>query len=172
MTEPRWLDREEMAAWLPLLRLVHLLPQALDKQLRVEAGISHGYYSVLATLSAARDQTLPMGELARLTLSNPSRLTHAVSVMEKKGWISRQQCSDDRRIQFASLTDAGRELLVRIAPGHVAEVRRVVFDGLDRGQVGQLRAIALSMLASLDGVDEVASLAELEGLHASEPGPE
>ena len=28
MTE--WLDEDEMAAWLPLIRIVHALPQALD----------------------------------------------------------------------------------------------------------------------------------------------
>src|SRR3712207_8247722 len=41
VSDPRWLDEEEMAAWLPLVQLVHLLPQALDKQLREGAGISH-----------------------------------------------------------------------------------------------------------------------------------
>lgn len=162
--EPRWLDDEEMAAWLPLLRLVDLLPQALDRQLRTEAGISHAYYGVLAVLSAAPDQTLTMGELARMTLSNPSRLTHAVGVMEQKGWIERRQCTDDRRSQFASLTAAGQELLDRIAPGHVAEVRRVVFDALEREQVGQLRAIAKAMLGVLDPGHDVARLETLEGV--------
>ena len=57
----RWLDEEEMAAWLPLLRVVQLLPQAMDRQLRQEAGIGHAYYQVLATLSAQPERTLSMG---------------------------------------------------------------------------------------------------------------
>lgn len=161
---PHWLDDEEMAAWLPLLRLVQLLPQALDKQLRAEAGISHAYYSVLAVLSAAEDRTLGMGELARLTLSSPSRLTHAVSVMEERGWLTRRQCTDDKRAQFATLTDAGVAVLERIAPGHVAEVRRTVFDRLDRDQVRQLRQIALAMLGELDGKGGIDLLQRLEGV--------
>ncbi|WP_278258076.1 hypothetical protein [Nocardioides convexus] len=60
MTE--WLDEEEMAAWLPLIRIVQALPQALDKRLREEAGIPHNYYGMLATLSARPDRTLTMGE--------------------------------------------------------------------------------------------------------------
>ena len=52
MTEeqPRWLSDEEMDAWLSLVRVMHLLPQQLDRQLREEAGISHVYYQILAML--------------------------------------------------------------------------------------------------------------------------
>ena len=62
---PRWLSDDEMAAWLPLVRLLGLLPQALDRQLREEAGISHVYYQLLALLSAEPDDALRMSELAR-----------------------------------------------------------------------------------------------------------
>ena len=37
--EPRWLDEAEMQAWLRLLRVVMLLPGALDRQLRQDAGL-------------------------------------------------------------------------------------------------------------------------------------
>jgi DNA-binding MarR family transcriptional regulator len=147
----RWLDEREMAAWLPLLRVVQLLPQALDRQLRREAGIGHAYYQVLATLSAQPDRTLAMGELARLTATSPSRLSHAVAAMEERGWVARRPCPTDRRIQYAVLTDDGITLLERIAPGHVAEVRRVVFDRLDGAEVDQLRSIALAVLGPPDG---------------------
>ena len=147
----RWLDEEEMAAWLPLVRVVHLLPQALDKQLRQEAGIGHAYYQVLATLSAQPERTLGMGELARLAATSPSRLSHAVAAMEERGWVTRRPCPTNRRIQYATLTDAGLSLLESVAPGHVAEVRRLVFDRLPREEVPRLRALALRLLAGLDG---------------------
>ena len=70
--EPRWLDDQEMATWLPLIRLLYQLPQALDRQLREEMGISHTWYSMLAVLSAAPDRTLSMGELSRLSMASPS----------------------------------------------------------------------------------------------------
>ena len=65
--QPRWLDDEEMAAWLPLVRLLTTLPNALDTQLREEAGISHLYYQVLVMLSATSEGALRMSELARST---------------------------------------------------------------------------------------------------------
>jgi DNA-binding MarR family transcriptional regulator len=140
--EPRWLGEQEMAAWLPLVRLVTLLPQALDRQLREEAGISHVYYQVLAMLSAAPGGQLRMSELARSTAVSASRLSHAVASLEARGWVQRGACADDARGQVARLTADGRAMLYRTAPGHVAEVRRLVFDRLTPEQVDQLRLVA------------------------------
>ena len=95
--EPRWLDEAEMAAWLPLVRLVTLLPQRLDGQLREDAGIGHVYYQILAMLSQARDQHLRMSELAGLTAISPSRLSHAVAALEDRGWVTRCPAATDRR---------------------------------------------------------------------------
>jgi DNA-binding MarR family transcriptional regulator len=142
---PRWLSDEEMAAWLPLVRFVHLLPQALDRQLREEAGISHVYYQILAMLSQAPDGAMRMSELARLTSTSTSRLSHAVAALEDRGWVTRSSCPTDRRGQLAELTAAGRREVERTAPGHVAEVRRRVFDVLDDGELAQLRALAAKL---------------------------
>ena len=40
-------------------------------------------------------------------------------------------------------------MLARTAPGHVAEVRRLVFDPLTPDQVAQLRALATEVSAAL-----------------------
>ena len=143
--EPQWLDDDEMAAWLSLIAVIYKLPQALDQQLRREVGISHTYYSMLATLSAQPDHTLSMGDLARLTFTSPSRLTHAVDSLEKRGWVTRRPCPTNRRVQYATLTEEGVETLRRTAPFHVAEVRRRVFDRLTREQVHQLRDVARAL---------------------------
>jgi DNA-binding MarR family transcriptional regulator len=144
--EPRWLDEAEMAAWLPLVRLVTLLPQRLDGQLREDAGIGHVYYQILAMLSQARDEHLRMSELAGLTAISPSRLSHAVAALEDRGWVTRCQAAPDRRGQLTRLTPAGRAAVEQIAPGHVAEVRRLVFDRLTSDEVGQLTGIAAKLL--------------------------
>lgn len=148
---PRWLSEREQAAWLPLVTVLGLLPQALDRQLREEAGIPHAYYQVLAVLSAAPGQAVRMSELARLTATSTSRLSHAVASLEQRGWVERGPCPDDRRGQLARLTAAGQQVLVETAPGHVAEVRRVVFDRLSPDDVEQLRALATTLL---DGLTE------------------
>lgn len=149
-TETRWLDDQEMAAWLPLVRLVQVLPHALDRRLREEVGISHAYYSMLAMLSEAPGRTLGMGELARQTGTTPSRLSHAVTALEARGWVVRRPCPTDRRVQHATLTDAGFAVLEEVAPRHVAQVRELVFDQLTRAQVAELARIGERLLAGLE----------------------
>lgn len=148
-TEPRWLTDAEMAAWLPLVALVTKLPQALDRQLRAEAGISHVYYQILAMLSAAPQRRLPMSTLAAATGTSLSRLSHAVGSLEAKGWVDRCVGDRDARVQVAVLTDAGQHLLEEIAPDHVAEVRRRVFDRLTPAEVDTLRRIATKLVDGL-----------------------
>jgi DNA-binding MarR family transcriptional regulator len=148
--EPRWLRGDEPQAWLALATLMTTLPSALDKQLREQAGISHAYYLILAMLSAAPGRGMRMAELARRSGTSPSRLSHAVSSLEERGWVERRPCPQDGRGQIAVLTDAGQQRLVEIAPSHVEEVRRRVFDHLTPEQVRQLGSIAGTLAAALD----------------------
>lgn len=139
--EPQWLDADERAAWLELSSVIIRLPAALDTQLRRESGLSHFEYTVLAGLSEQSDRTIRMSELAVLADGSLSRLSQVVSRLERRGLVRRTPDPEDRRATLAVLTDDGWDTLVATAPGHVAEVRRLVFDPLTRAQVGQLRAI-------------------------------
>lgn len=144
--EPRWLSEQERAAWLALVRVVVQLPAALDRQLREDAGIPHAHYQVLAMLSDAPGQAVRMSELARVTGTSPSRLSHAVAGLEQRGWVRRRPCPGDGRGQVAGLTDAGRALLEQVAPGHVEQVRRLVFDPLTEQEVAELAALTAKLL--------------------------
>ena len=144
--EPRWLSEAETAAWLPLVRLVPLIPQRLDGQLREDAGVGHVHHQILAMLSQARDQQLRMSELAGLTAISPSWLSHAVTALEDRDWVTRCPAATDRRGQLARFTSAGQAAVEQIAPGHVVEVRRLVFDRLTPEEVDQLTRIATTLL--------------------------
>jgi DNA-binding MarR family transcriptional regulator len=151
--EPQWLTDTERAAWANLVRVIMLLPGALDRQLRDSAGIPHAYYGILARLSAEPGRALRMTELARHADTTTSRLSHAVDTLEQRGWIERHPCPTDKRGQVARLTDAGMALLQAAAPGHVAEVRRLVFDHLTADDVERLRAVTAKLLPALTGDD-------------------
>lgn len=138
----RWLSDEEQLAWRAFLRGVTAVYDALERQLQQDSGMPHAYYQVLAMLSESPGRTLRMSELAALTTSSASRLSHAVARLEEKGWVRRAKHPTDRRGALAVLTDAGWDAVVAAAPGHVAAVRAAVFDRLDPEQVAQLRAIS------------------------------
>jgi DNA-binding MarR family transcriptional regulator len=97
-------------------------------------------------LSEAPERSLRMTELASLTNSSQSRLSHAVARLEETGWVRRTRCATDKRGQTATLTDAGYEVVVAAAPGHVAAVRETLFDRLTPEQVRQLADICTAVL--------------------------
>jgi DNA-binding MarR family transcriptional regulator len=144
--EPRWLDDDEQRAWRSFLRAAAGIDDALDRQLQRDSGMPHAYYQVLAMLSEAPERTLRMSQLAELTTSSPSRLSHAVARLEEKGWVRRERHPTDRRGALAVLTDAGLVAVRAAAPGHVSAVRDAVFDRLAPEQVAQLRAISERLL--------------------------
>jgi len=150
VTDDGWLTENQLDAWLAFQAATTLLESALDRQLQRDSGLPHAYYLILAMLSDVPGRTLRMSDLAVMTQSSQSRLSHAVSRLERNGWIRRIPCPDDRRSTLARLTDAGFDVLAAAAPGHVGTVRRHLFDRLTPEQVGQLREISAVILHGLD----------------------
>jgi DNA-binding MarR family transcriptional regulator len=140
-----WLDDEEQTAWRGLLAVIATLERDLDAQLRRDSGMPHAYYMVLVALEEHRQDGCRMSTLAELTLSSQSRVSHAVARLEERGWVRRERSDADGRGTLARLTDDGARALREAAPGHVAQVRRTVFDHLSRDQVHQLAAIAAAI---------------------------
>jgi DNA-binding MarR family transcriptional regulator len=63
----RWLDDDELRAWLKLAGVMLKLSPALDSQLQRDFDLTHFDYLCLAMLSESDDRTLPMSELAART---------------------------------------------------------------------------------------------------------
>jgi DNA-binding MarR family transcriptional regulator len=154
----RWLDDEEMAAWIRLAAVLELLPGVLDSQLRRDADLTHFEYFVLAMLSEAPERTLRMSALAARTNATLPRLSHVISRLEERGLVERFPCPGDGRATNARLTEPGWDKVVATAPGHVENVRSNVIDVLTREQVHELAAIADAILQKVDAKGLVASL--------------
>jgi DNA-binding MarR family transcriptional regulator len=150
LVDTRWLDEDEMTAWLRLVGVVELLPGVLDTQLRREAGLTHYEYYVLAMLSEAPKRTLRMTALAQRTNATLPRLSHVVKRLEDRGLVERFPCPEDARATNARLTAAGWTKIKATAPGHVDTVRRHVIDVLTPEQISQLAEISGAILASVD----------------------
>ncbi|ASN22452.1 MarR family winged helix-turn-helix transcriptional regulator [Arthrobacter sp. YN] len=151
--EPRWLSEEERATWRAFASVLFRLPVALDNQLQREAGLSHFEYTVMAALSEAPECTLRMSNLAALAESGLPRLSQVVGRLEKRGWISRTADPADGRSTLATLTEQGWDKVVETAPGHVEEVRRLVFDSLTKAQQKRLHEISRRIMKTIDPED-------------------
>ena len=138
MEPTRWLSAEEQNTWRAYLDATRLLLQALDRQLTRDAGISFTDFELLVVLSEAPQRQLRMRELADAVTTTRSGVTRAISRLVDTGWVRRVECEYDKRGTLAELTDAGAEKLAAASPGHVAEVRRNMFDLLSPRDVGIL----------------------------------
>lgn len=150
---PRWLTADERRAWLALSGMTIRLQAALDRQLRRDSGLRLFEYLALAALSEAPERTRRMSDLADLTQGSLSRLSQAVTRMERAGWVRRHPDPGDGRVTLVSLTDRGWDTLAAAAPGHVAEVRRLAIDPLTSAQQRSAEAIGRRVLRAIDPDD-------------------
>jgi DNA-binding MarR family transcriptional regulator len=92
-----------------------------------------------------------MSTLAEFVDAALPRLSQVTARLEQRGLVTRRPDPGDGRITLVTLTDDGAALIATGAPGHVAEVRRLVFDNLTQAQVRQLREIGRRIEAALRG---------------------
>jgi DNA-binding MarR family transcriptional regulator len=91
-----------------------------------------------------------MSGLAVLTNAELSRLSHLITRLQKRGFVRREPDPNDGRYTNAVLTDAGYDVVVAAAPGHVAAVRELVIDALDDTALAALRNSAERINARID----------------------
>jgi|SRR5699024_8168358 len=146
----RWLGEQEQQVWRSFVAATEMLEAHLAGQLQRDSNMPYTHYEVLVRLSEAVDYTMRMSDLAAACHASRSRLSHAVAKMEDSGWVRRTSCPTDKRGAFAILTAEGLHALERAAPGHVAAVRRHLFDVLTNEQVSALGEIGAAIVAGLE----------------------
>ena len=123
----RWLTDDEARHWLALVALLEVLPAALDTQLKRDAGMNSYEYMILSALSDAPAWTMGMSQVAGCVSGSLSRLSHAVGRLEAKGWVTRTPTGRGKAVDL-TMTDLGAATMEQVAPGHVAEARRLVVE--------------------------------------------
>ncbi|MFD8001771.1 MarR family winged helix-turn-helix transcriptional regulator [Streptomyces mirabilis] len=149
--DAQWLTGEEHAAWLAMAMLMTKLPAVLEAQLQRDSGLTFYEYMVMTVLSGEPERTLRMNDLAYLTSSSISRLSHVASRLEKQGYLRRSRCEGGiGRATNATLTDVGYAKLAAAAPGHVRSVRELFINALTSRQLNALITIGRRVQPRLD----------------------
>lgn len=131
MTEPRWLDAAQQRDWRAYVDGSVRLHELIDRDLKSKHGLSMPEYEILVRLSEAPERRLRMAELADHASQSRSRLSHTCSRLERKGFVQRDSCPNDKRGVYAALTPLGFEALDRAARDHVETVRDFFVDVID-----------------------------------------
>lgn len=146
----RWLSEDEQRDWRSWITANLLIRDRLGRDLQEQCGLTLADYEIMVRLSEAPGRRLRMSDLAQLTLSSRSRLSHQIDRMQKAGYVDRQECADDRRGYFAVLTDEGFRTLAQAAPKHVDSVRRRLVDVLTPEEFAEFGRLNQKLVDALD----------------------
>ncbi len=133
-TENGWLTHAEQRAWRAYLRASRHLHVRLDSELQ-SIGLSLAGYELLSMLSEAPDSTLRMGALADMIVQSRSRVSHMVTRLESRSWVTRTTVAGDRRGVLITLTPHGAETVRRACALHVQGVREYFINQIDPGDL-------------------------------------
>jgi DNA-binding MarR family transcriptional regulator len=144
----RWLTDRQQRAWRNYLSMGTRLQAAMNRQLQTDCGLSLADYDVLVALSEQGE--LRVYELAEELGWEQSRLSHQLGRMRTRGLVSRRGNHQDKRGASVEITTAGSAALTAAAPGHVALVRSVLFDGMTPDQLRAFEELTTAALARLE----------------------
>lgn len=125
------LQSDELAAYLALMEVAGLLRHEVEQQLRDEGPLSYVQFQLLARLGLdSPTGSERMTDLADGVVYSRSGLTYQVGLLEKAGLVERSASPDDERVVTVTISAEGRTMIARVLPGHVAVVRRQLFDAM------------------------------------------
>ena len=123
------LDVETAAAtklWVVLARAYRAVADRARRDIE-ERGLGITEFAVLEALYHRGPLTL--GEVGNKVLLTSGSITYVVDKLEQRALLERRPCPEDRRVTYAEITDAGRELIAEIFPAHATAIREAT-DGL------------------------------------------
>ena len=98
------------------LKAHRVLFEALDSELRAQVGLSIAQLEVLQALAQAPEGRLRMMDITRWMCVSKSGVTQLVDRLEARGLVAREFSRADRRLTYATLTEAGAEASQRALP--------------------------------------------------------
>lgn len=143
------LSEMEERTWRSFLSANVQLLERLDHELQQRSHLSLTDFEILSELANAPGRRLRMSELAERVLVSRSRLTYRVDRLAEVDYVGREECEDDRRGLYATLTKTGANALRAATHGHLADVRTWFFDLLDVEELDVMGRVMARMDAKL-----------------------
>ena len=100
-------------AYVALLRTVDDAKRFVGRVLESE-DVTLQQYNVLRILRGAGDSGLPTLAVAERMIERTPGVTRLIDRMERKGWVTRERCTEDRRRVWCRITPGGLNLLERL----------------------------------------------------------
>ena len=121
-------------AWLIMMKAMQAITRYALANLE-ETGLGLSDFAVLEAL--LRKGPLPVNVVGPKVNLTPGSISVAVDRLLAKGFVSRTESSEDRRVRVVALTPRGKSVITPIFRAHV-ETMEKVFAGLSRHELRQL----------------------------------
>lgn len=96
--------------YLGLIRAADDLKRQTSAVLEV-GGVTLQQYNVLRILRGAGQRGLPTLTIGERMIERTPGVTRLIDRMERKGWVARERCTEDRRRVWCSITEEGLALI-------------------------------------------------------------
>ena len=128
---PSGLDADQLRAYFALMDVAGLLKHGVEQQLRDAGDLSYVQFQLLARLALnSQSGSERMTDLADGVVYSRSALTYQAGLLEKAGLVSRAPSVEDDRGVTVTITDAGRERIATVLPGHGDVIKQQLFEPL------------------------------------------
>jgi MarR family 2-MHQ and catechol resistance regulon transcriptional repressor len=112
-------------AWLIMLKAWQAMSRYASPAL-LEKGLGESDFRVLEVL--LHKGPMPVNAIGPKVALNPGSVSVAVDRLFKKGFVSRIECSSDRRVRTVSLTEKGRQMFAPLFRRHAALIKNAFHD--------------------------------------------
>ncbi|MBM4328375.1 MAG: MarR family transcriptional regulator [Deltaproteobacteria bacterium] len=128
---------QALNCYIKLARATHTASMRIHRHLK-ERRITAGQFGVLDALYFLGP--LSQRDLAQKHLMSPGNMTMVVDHLEKRGLVSRERQTHDRRFVKVHLTEEGRKLFESVLPRHIREIQSVmsVLSPTEQDELGRL----------------------------------
>ena len=141
-------EKRTLDTYIKLMRCLNSLQSRLSERNSI-GELTPSQFAVLESLYHLGSMT--QGEVGAKILKSGSNITTVIDNLERDGLVLRERDKKDRRVIYVDLTDAGRQRLEAVLPGHIAalvdefsilsETEQVTLAGLCK-KLGRGRAAA------------------------------
>ena len=140
----------EATTFVRILRAHGTLRRGLEARLLADHSLTITDYEALLVLSDAEEGAMRRVDLADRLLLSPSGVTRLLDGLQRLGVVGNGECAADKRVTYAVITPAGRELLSCATEAHHAALRELIGAHLSADELATLT----ELLGRLPGVDE------------------
>ncbi|WP_394232707.1 MarR family winged helix-turn-helix transcriptional regulator [Niallia oryzisoli] len=114
---------QSLKLFIVLSRAYRAVNEHVNKRIQ-RYGLNPTEFAVLELLYHKGDQ--PLQQIGGKILLASGSMTYVIDKLEKKDYITRVACAEDRRVTFARITDQGKKLIEQVFPSHRNEIERIM----------------------------------------------